>query len=52
MAWFERHYPNFPEYLIEILAKYNWGCCRLENQGIPPSSPFQVSRESQTVHFD
>ena len=52
VEWFEQHYPQYPEYLIEILAEYNWGRWRLGNQGIPPESRFQVSHEAKTVRFD
>ena len=37
--WYEEHHPDYPDYLVEILAEYNWGDWRRDHVGGRQAKP-------------
>ena len=47
------HHPEYPDFLVEILAEYNWGAwrrCPSSGRVNPPK--FECRKERTTVCFD
>ena len=50
--WFERNHPEYPEYLIDVLAEFNWGKWRTERPPPPPDFTFKKDVKEVTVDFN